>query len=376
MTTTAEVPAVNGATEKGAKKRPITPPLLFKPTHPIKVQPKDALPSPVLEARSKRLKINASQLGGDPSEWLGKSILSVEQFSLEALELVFRHGDEMRELVAKRGGDTRLRGRILGTLFFENSTRTCCSFQAAMARLGGVVMAVNESTSSVKKGETLEDTVVTLQTYCDVLSIRHPQKGAVTRAVGIGVKPILNAGDGIGEHPTQALLDMYTIHCELGGIEGKVVTMLGDLKHGRTVHSLAKLLALYKCEIHYVSPESLAMPPHITEYVSSKGMVTGQHNHNHYNEILSKTDVLYVTRIQKERFPEEAEYEAVRGCFCVTPEVLAKAKKDMILMHPLPRVGEISEACDEDPRAAYFRQMENGMLVRMGLLSLICPHGA
>jgi aspartate carbamoyltransferase len=297
-------------------------------------------------------------------------VLSVSQFELAALSKLFAVADEMKQLVNTSGGDDRLKGRMLATLFYENSTRTSCSLQAAMLRLGGTVMTVNEATSSIKKGETLQDTISCLCRYCDVLALRHPTEGAAAEAVAVTRRPILNAGDGVGEHPTQALLDLYTIMAEIGAVEGKVITMIGDLKNGRTVHSLAKLLALYKCELHCVSPPALRMPESVRAEVAARGLASLTESES-FDAVISRTDVLYVTRVQKERFASEAEYESLKAVYVITPAVMALAKQDMALMHPLPRVGEISEDCDDDPRAAYFKQMENGMFVRMALLALL-----
>jgi aspartate carbamoyltransferase catalytic subunit len=298
-------------------------------------------------------------------------MVTVDQFGEDAVRTLFEVADEMSDLVESKGGDDRCKGKLLATLFYESSTRTACSFQAAMARLGGTSIHVNESTSSSTKGETLTDTVACLQTYCDVLAIRHPTVGSALSAASVGYKPVLNAGDGVGEHPTQALLDLYTIISETqGGLEGKTIALLGDLKHGRTVHSLSRLLSRYGCKLRYVSPPGLKMPADLVEELSVNGKAEYS-EHAILDDVLAEADVLYVTRIQKERFSSPDEYEALKGSYVITPEVLARAKSDMILLHPLPRVGEIAEDCDSDPRAKYFKQMENGMLVRMALLALV-----
>jgi carbamoyl-phosphate synthase/aspartate carbamoyltransferase/dihydroorotase len=262
-----------------------------------------------------------------------------------------------------------LRGMVMGSIFYEPSTRTSCSFAAAMQRLGGTVISVNEtSTSSVAKGETLEDFVRTMEGYCDVLVLRHPEKGAVQKAAHAMRKPIINAGDGVGEHPTQALLDIFTIREEIGTVNGLTISLCGDLKHGRTVHSLARLLALYDVKIKLVSPKGLEMPESIVKDIKSKVPVT---EHTSIDDVIAETDVLYVTRVQKERFQDLAEYERVKGGTQVTAETLINAKQSMILMHPLPRNAEISRECDLDPRAIYFRQAEHGMYVRMALLATV-----
>lgn len=299
----------------------------------------------------------------------GKHILSVETLSKDHLGSLFNLAHYMRQEVRKGKIFETLKGKVLGLMFFEASTRTSGSFQVAMQRLGGTVFCINPSDSSLKKGESLEDTVHTMSCYCDAIVLRHPEKGAVQRAAEHCRRPIINAGDGIGEHPTQALLDVFTIREEIGTVNGITVTMVGDLKHGRTVHSLARLLTLYRVNLQYVSPNSLKMPENVKAYVERRGIP--QKEYPTIEDALPSTDVLYMTRIQRERFPTEAEYEEVHGCYIVTPKLLTKAKEKMVVMHPLPRVNEISIEVDSDPRAAYFRQMECGMYVRMALLALL-----
>jgi aspartate carbamoyltransferase len=300
----------------------------------------------------------------------GKDILSVKQFTRADLDYVFAVAHEMREMVARVGSFDLLKGKILANLFYEPSTRTSSSFTSAMERLGGSVIPINEVRySSVSKGESLPDTVRTLDCYADVIVLRHPEIGSAALAAKYARKPIINAGDGVGEHPTQALLDLFTIVEEIGLVDRLVVTMLGDLKYGRTVHSLARLLSLFNVRLNYVSPEILRIPPEIIAELNEKGLP--QREHHSLEEILPETDVLYVTRVQKERFTDQAEYESVKEAFVITPETLVPAKERMIVMHPLPRVGEISMEVDDDPRAAYFRQMEYGLYVRMALLAMV-----
>ena len=304
------------------------------------------------------------------ARFYGKDILSVKQFSIEDLTYIFEVAHEMREMVARVGTFDLLKGKILANLFYEPSTRTSSSFTAAMERLGGSVIPINEVRySSVSKGESLPDTVRTLECYADVIVLRHPELGASTLAAQYARKPIINAGDGVGEHPTQALLDLFTIVEELGHVEGLNITMLGDLKYGRTVHSLARLLSLYQVKINFVSPDLLKMPPEIIEEVKGKSIQISEHSE--LEPVLAETDVLYVTRVQKERFENLDEYEQVKSLYVITPETLKQAKKKMIVMHPLPRVGEISPEVDGDPRAAYFRQMEYGLYIRMALLAMV-----
>jgi aspartate carbamoyltransferase len=258
----------------------------------------------------------------------------------------------------------------MASLFYEPSTRTSSSFTSAMERLGGSVIPINEVRySSVSKGESLPDTVRTLECYADVIVLRHPEVGSAALAAQYARKPVINAGDGIGEHPTQALLDLFTIVEELDQVDGLTVTLLGDLKYGRTVHSLARLLSLYDVRLNYVAPDLLRMPAEVIEELDQKGIP--QAEHEALDAVLPESDVIYVTRVQKERFADPEEYEAVKGTYVITPETLAWAKERMILMHPLPRVGEISMEVDDDPRAAYFRQMEYGLYVRMALLAMV-----
>lgn len=300
----------------------------------------------------------------------GRDILSVGQFSRQDLDYIFGVAHEMREMVERVGTFDLLKGKILANLFYEPSTRTSSSFTSAMERLGGSVIPINEVRySSVSKGESLPDTVRTLECYVDVIVLRHPEVGASAVAARYARKPIINAGDGVGEHPTQALLDLFTILAELRQVDGLTVTMLGDLKYGRTVHSLARLLSLYQVRLNYVSPDLLRMPREIIDELDQKSVA--QAEFTSLDEALPESDVLYVTRVQKERFEDEALYESVKGAFVITPETLTKAKDEMIVMHPLPRVGEISLEVDDDPRAAYFRQMEYGLYVRMALLALV-----
>ncbi|TAK12506.1 MAG: aspartate carbamoyltransferase [Anaerolineae bacterium] len=300
----------------------------------------------------------------------GKDILSVKQFNRQDLAYIFEVAHEMREMVTRIGTFDLLKGKILASLFYEPSTRTSSSFTAAMERLGGSVIPINEvKYSSVSKGESLPDTVRTLECYADVIVLRHPEVGASAEAAKYARKPIINAGDGVGEHPTQALLDLFTIVEELGQVDGLTVTMLGDLKYGRTVHSLARLLSLYDVRLNYVSPEILRMPAEIIEEVDGKDIP--QAEHRDLEAVLAETDVLYVTRVQKERFENLDDYDAVRGLYVIDAETMTRAKAEMIVMHPLPRVGEISMDVDDDPRAAYFRQMEYGLYIRMALLAMV-----
>ncbi len=291
-----------------------------------------------------------------------KHILSIDQFTRKDIEKLFKRAEHFKAIVEKDGGTDLLKGHVSANLFYEPSTRTSSSFAAAMYRLGGNVIPINDvQYSSVSKGETLEDTVRTLEQYADVIVLRHPDVGAAKRAAGVASVPIINAGDGVGEHPTQALLDLFTIFEEQGRVDGLSVAMLGDLKNGRTVHSLAKLLALYDVELLAVAPNELAFPP---EYGKVK-------TYESLDKVIDKADVLYVTRVQKERFASLEEYEKVQGSYIIDGDVANKMKKSASIMHPLPRVGEIHFDVDANPRAAYFRQMRNGLYVRMALLEQV-----
>ncbi|MBI5822864.1 MAG: aspartate carbamoyltransferase [Chloroflexi bacterium] len=303
--------------------------------------------------------------------WYGKDIISVKQFSRSDLEYVFGVAHEMRGMVERVGTFDLLKGKILANLFYEPSTRTSSSFTASMERLGGSVIPINEvKYSSVSKGESLPDTIRTLECYADVIVLRHPETGSAAIAAKAARKPVINAGDGTGEHPTQALLDTFTIMEELGRLDNLNVTMLGDLKYGRTVHSLSRLLSTFtNIKLNYVSPDILKMPKEVMDEVGEKGIP--QAEFSKLEDVLPETDVLYVTRVQKERFEDPADYEKVKNSFVVDTEIMKAAKKEMIVMHPLPRVTEISMDFDDDPRAAYFRQMEYGLYVRMALLAMV-----
>jgi aspartate carbamoyltransferase catalytic subunit len=304
------------------------------------------------------------------SGFYGQDVISVRQFSRENLTYIFDVADEMRAIVKRVGSSDLLKGHVLACVFYEPSTRTSSSFIAAMSRLGGSIIPINEVRySSVTKGESLPDTIRTLESYADVIVLRHPEVGASTVAAEYARKPIINAGDGVGEHPTQALLDLYTIQSELGRLDGLHVAMAGDLRYGRTVHSLARLLCLYDVRMTFISPEILRLPLDVMNEVKAQNKTV--HETYDVHDVIADVDVLYVTRVQRERFADQAQFESVKDYYVITPELMEHAKEQMILMHPLPRVGEISYALDEDPRAAYFRQMENGMYIRMALLAAV-----
>ncbi|MDQ6883179.1 MAG: aspartate carbamoyltransferase [Candidatus Dormibacteraeota bacterium] len=268
------------------------------------------------------------------------------------------------------GGRAGLEGRLLATIFYEPSTRTRFSFESAMLRLGGQVLSAENAAraSSSSKGESLEDTIRIISGYADAIVLRHPEIGAADRAAGAADVPIINAGDGAGHHPTQALLDLYTIKKELGRLDHLRVGFVGDLRHGRTVRSLALLLAQFPgIELTFVSPGSLSMEQDVLTALTGNGVRHTQVDQ--LADVVPTLDVLYQTRIQAERFESPESYECHRGLYIIDPAVMQRLPDHAILMHPLPRVGEIDPAVDSDPRAAYFRQAKNGLVVRMAVLA-------
>jgi len=300
-------------------------------------------------------------------EFEGRDIISIKDFSSEEINYIFKTAKNMEPVAAK--GSNMLRGKILATLFFEASTRTRLSFESAMHKLGGSAIGFAEAEiASVKKGENLADTVRVVESYADVIALRHPLEGAARLAAEFSKVPIINGGSGAEEHPTQALLDLYTIKKEKGKIDGLKIALVGDLRYGRTVHSLAYALSLYDIELYLVSPETLKMRREVLQTIKEKIEVTERTS---LEKIVPLVDVLYVTRIQKERFPDAAEYAKVKGSYKIDLEALKEAKKDLIILHPLPRVDEIAAEVDNTPYARYFQQVWNGIVVRMALLALI-----
>jgi len=300
-------------------------------------------------------------------EFRGRDIISIEDFSREEIDYILNESSKM-EQVASKGSDL-LEGKILATLFFEPSTRTRLSFEAAMLKLGGSTIGFAEiESASVKKGENLADTIRTVENYADVIALRHPLDGAAKLAAEYSKVPIINGGSGSEEHPTQALLDLHTIQKEKGKIDKLKIAMVGDLRYGRTVHSLAYALSMYDVELHLVSPDSLRMRREVLRSVQNKIAVVETSS---LEKTVPQVDVLYVTRIQRERFPDPAEYAKVRGVYKIDLKTLGSAKKDMIILHPLPRLDEISPEVDSTPQARYFQQVRSGIAVRMALLSLV-----
>ena len=317
----------------------------------------------------------------------GKHIISVDQFQRDDLEIIFNAAKSIRKRIRThdRGLTELCAGKVMASLFFEASTRTDMSFQSAMRRLGGDVIAVSNGVqfSSMYKGENLSDTIRAAGCYADVVVLRHHEIGSTYEAGYYldllnqridNPTVVISGGDGIGEHPTQALLDIFTIFDQKKSLNNLTITLVGDLKHGRTVHSLAKVIAYYDAKnvrLCFVAPESLQMPTEITNLVKAHNISVTETDD--LMDVINETDVIYWTRIQEERFDDVAEYEKIKDRFIITPPVLAEARPDAILMHPLPRKHEMGnrddhDILDKDPRSIYFEQMENGMFVRMALL--------
>jgi aspartate carbamoyltransferase catalytic subunit len=299
-----------------------------------------------------------------------KHVLTAGQFTdVEYLKNLFHSADELEKADQAGKVPQSLKGKIVATLFFEPSTRTRLSFEAAALKLGGQVISAEnarESLSFGAKGETLQDTVKIVNSYAEAIIIRHHEVGGAESAAKVSEVPVINAGDGEGEHPTQALGDVYTIQKELGKLDGLNIALVGDLKYGRTVHSLLPMLGLYQnINIYLISPPQLSMP----EQYKRSGMNIKELDK--IDDVLGEVDVLYVTRVQKERFALDAEYQKLKGSYVIGRESINKLKKDAIVMHPLPRVDEIAAEVDSDPRAAYFRQARNGLYLRMALLQEI-----
>jgi aspartate carbamoyltransferase catalytic subunit len=294
-------------------------------------------------------------------------VVSAHQFDRDLLEHVVERAGALDGV-----RDQRLEGRIMATLFYEPSTRTRLSFESAMVRMGGSVIGTEAARefSSAIKGETLEDTVRMVEAYADVIVLRHDEAGAAARAAAVAAVPIVNAGDGPGEHPTQALLDLFTIHRELGRVDGLHVVLCGDLRHGRTARSLALLLTLYEgVRISFVAPPVVQMEGDILDLLNARGVsytVT-----DHLLGAVTDADVVYQTRIQKERFTDPSEFGRARGDTRIDARLMERLPERAIVMHPLPRVDEIDPEVDADPRAAYFRQARNGVAVRMALLEML-----
>ena len=297
-----------------------------------------------------------------------RDIVSIKDFSKDELEFVFDATDSISRLKHKERGELG-KGRTLGYIFYEPSTRTRMSFEAAMASLGGSSIGIADlKSSSVEKGESLADTIRVIDLYSDVILLRHPLDGSSRFAAELSKSPIINAGSGSEEHPTQALLDLYTILREKGKIDGLSIAIVGDLKYGRTVYSLLYGLANYKVDVHLVSPSTLRIRKESIYEIQDKLKIK---EHGKLDEVLLEADVIYVTRIQRERFPDVQEYEKVKGTYTVDENTLANAKSDIAVMHPLPRMDEISQSIDHTKNAIYFKQASYGKELRAALLALM-----
>lgn len=304
------------------------------------------------------------------SDFLGADILSTKGLGKVDLEKIFEMADELAVYANKEKSTDLLKGKVLASLFYEPSTRTRLSFETAMQRLGGSVITVSGAEgSSLAKGETLRDTAKVIENFADVIAVRHNLQGSADDMADAVSIPVINAGDGSGEHPTQALLDIYTIQKERGKVDGLTVAMVGDLKFGRTVHSLSYLLSHFGVKLILVSPDQLKMPEEVTDFLSEKKIefeVT-----ENMEDAIKHAHVCYMTRVQKERFDDPAEYEKFKNFYVLTREIIEKYNAKMTVMHPLPRIGEISLNVDDLDGAAYFRQVKNGVAVRMALLALV-----
>ena len=300
----------------------------------------------------------------------GMDIVSIRDLTREQIDTVLDLSEKMIPYAKGEKFTKALDGRILANLFFEPSTRTRMSFESAMSRLGGsyIDMGVPSMTSMVK-GETLADTIRMVESYSDVIVLRHPHEGAARLAARFSTKPVINAGDGAGQHPTQTLLDLFTIRRAKRSIDGIKVAMVGDLKYGRTVHSLAEALTMFGADLTFVAPSTLQMPKETIKQVEKYG---GKPKlKSKLSEVIADADVLYITRIQRERFPDAAEYQKVAGMYRVDNPLLREAKSDLIVMHPLPRVDEIAPEVDATQHGMYFEEAFNGVPVRMALLNLV-----
>ena len=300
----------------------------------------------------------------------GRDVLSISDFSRKDIELVLKAAKKMVPIARGEKASRALEGKILAVLFYEPSTRTRLSFESAMKRLGGnTVGFADPMGASVAKGETLADTIRIVESYSDLIVLRHPQEGAARLAADFTDRPVINAGDGAGQHPTQTLLDLYTIWDERGTLDGTKIAIVGDLKYGRTVHSLTYALSSFDVELTFVAPGGLQMPKEVIDHVRERGRPLRVAED--LGKVVPEVDVLYVTRIQKERFPDPQEYAHVAGSYRVDLELLKDARKGLVVLHPLPRRDEIATEVDGTPHARYFQQGFNGVPVRMALLSLL-----
>ncbi|KQM12787.1 aspartate carbamoyltransferase [Methanomassiliicoccales archaeon RumEn M1] len=300
----------------------------------------------------------------------GADVVSIRDLSREQIEQVMDLAERLVPYATGEKCTKAMDGKILANLFFEPSTRTRLSFESAMVRLGGRFIEIAQpQSSSIVKGETLADTIRMVEGYADAIVLRHPHEGAARLAAKYSSKPVINAGDGAGQHPTQTILDLFTIRQQAGGIADKNVVLVGDLKYGRTAHSLAEALGMFGANLTFVAPPLLQMPKETIKHLEKSGSVPRLSSD--LAEVISDADVLYVTRIQRERFPDPSEYIKVAGSYRVDNVLLREAKKDLAIMHPLPRVDEITPEVDQTENAKYFQQAFNGVPVRMALIMLV-----
>lgn len=302
-----------------------------------------------------------------------KHVISTSQFDRKTLEKLFVSAAKMEKIHKARKASKILAGKVMAAIFYEPSTRTRLSFESAMLKLGGQVISTENAAqfSSAIKGESIEDTMRMAELYADVIVLRHPDIGTAARAAATSAHaPVINAGDGAGEHPTQALLDIYTIQKEFKKIDGLTIGMVGDIKYSRVLRSLIKFLGLYKnITLHFANPPELPMTDEDRSFMKSHNIPFTEHKK--LDPFIDKVDILYVTRVQKERFASQAQYEKLKSAFVITPAIAAKMKTTAIIMHALPRITEITPEVDSDKRAAYFRQAQNGLYMRMALLEML-----
>ena len=300
----------------------------------------------------------------------GKDVLDGAQFTRSDLEGVLALAADFRRQLEDRRAPNLAAGYLMGSLFFEPSTRTRLSFESAMHRLGGSVVGFGSAEgTSAAKGETLADTIRTVDQYVDLIVMRHPKLGSAREAAEVAAAPVINGGDGAGQHPTQALLDLFTIQSERGDLDGCTLVLCGDLKHGRTVHAGVELYKHYGFRLVFVSPEELRMPPELISRLREQGVKVAETSS--LEDALAEADVLYMTRIQRERFADPAEYDRLKDSYVLTREMVERVRPQVTVLHPLPRVNEITTDVDSLAGAAYFRQVRNGVSVRMALIALV-----
>ena len=295
-----------------------------------------------------------------------KSLISINDYSKEDIIKLL----DLAETFEKNPDQKLLEGKVIATLFFEPSTRTRLSFESAINRLGGRVIGfASKDSSSVQKGESLKDTIKTVNNYSDLIIMRHPLEGSARFASEVASVPVVNAGDGANQHPTQTLLDLYSIRKTQGTLDNLNISLVGDLKYGRTVHSLLMAMSLFNTTFHFISPEELKMPEEYKIFLDNLGLK--YYEHTDFSEVISEADIIYMTRIQRERFSDPMEYEKTKNSYVLKNDMLEGTKDNLKVLHPLPRVNEISEDVDENEKSYYFTQALNGVYTRMAIMSSI-----